>query len=225
MVWILSHAGFLGSPKWLCNIITFTERVIPEGKVFIHQLCPQGRIWIIFRATKVDELALALRKQSEIFMPMHEKVREIAIQNYIYVFNAERTLAISSGKVISYPEMTRSQIDLSKFCMNKNMDGCGSELNAIIALINAYNNENDVALGSVGVANEEGEETDDNETDDAFNMSEFDAELSSILPNELTVTKCLSQGTMLKQTHDVGTSKNYIYILNWLIYLALYDIY
>ena len=162
---MMSHAaGYL-----LCYILTIVQLNCPSG-FHLHQLSEM--LWVVFRPKVVNEVELAMKKESEAFLPAQSKLREKVIAEHIFSNNKLREVELQQHPLRepSVPFLTRDLINMEEFRMLKTMDGCGVELNAIINVING-----DAALGSMLDAdNADLDEDDDQCVEEDVQTSEFE---------------------------------------------------
>jgi hypothetical protein len=128
----------------------------------------------------------------------------------------------SSSPQANWVKLDRETLDLAKFRMLKTMDGCGSELAAIIAFIEeeAIINTEDIIgstdedildsteefadidmLADVGDEDITEDEQESEQIDDEF-FADMVNQLSPVLPLETTVLKHDRQSTSFNQAHD-----------------------
>ena len=152
--------------KWLACIITIVERNAPIG-FNLTQL--SSKLWCVIRTPKgVVEQQLAGEKQVKVFLPAMVAAREIVIADYIIAHNLELDLAQEKHKRMDELHFKRDDIHLKDFPMLKTMDGCGSELNAILDLIGKENGDSDIMYDAYSALLSAEEQNDDHiENDDS----------------------------------------------------------
>ena len=127
--------------KWLVEIITFTDRNCLLGYRLYKM---SDRLWVVFRTPKsVEEIDFAIAKESKIFLPAMSKERDSQIRQYIENMNDLNQLKEERCQSTEFVPLSRANMDMSEWLMLKTMDGCGPELNAIMSLINQFNEEID----------------------------------------------------------------------------------
>ena len=215
---------------WITAICTITERTV--SGYHLYQIHP--KVWMCVRGIKVNELSLAMEKEQSAYLPAMVEARENLISEYIHAQNQLCILKHIRGEPADdWIKLTRETVDLTKFRMLKTMDGCGSELSAIIALIQEQNANIGEFLDSMedagvdlvdDIINEDENEDEDSdditantelpEEDEDMFFASFAPRLASALPAQCTVLKHAKQGTSFSQVHDAANCHKNFKALN-----------
>ena len=222
--------------------MTINERELPQQitkRYIIQQM--SKKFWVIVRApTGVNEAELAAEKEHMIFIPALVAAREEVIEAHISSENLNRTVASMQvdGTRTECNLLKRTDIKEKEFPTLKTMDGCGSDLSAMLNIIASANDDpfykKSKARGGgrrkSGVEedeesdeeeekeeeDEEEEEEEEEEEDDDIQEEEririedaYDAEVANKLPEHMRILKHLSQGTNVAQANDVSKGHGY----------------
>ena len=118
-VTLMSHAP----GNMISSVVTYTDRKCQLGH-FLYQMSP--KFWAVFRSVKgVNELNLAMEKETRALLPGMVDLRERLIDQYIVSNNSLYKLQEMQGKIPTVQILTRDSIKMEKFRMLKTMDGCG----------------------------------------------------------------------------------------------------
>jgi hypothetical protein len=172
----------------------------------MHKL--SEKLTVVFRTKKINDSQLALDKQHLVFFPAMEACREREIESYIKANNSLREVQIQQGNLVPIPLINRDSIDLSEWRMLKTMDGCGSELNAIMKTIIHSRGEIE-DTDEHDLIDSDGEDEDVDEVDIETQQETpaeiaWDDKMIELLPLYCTILKLMSEATMMIQAHDVS---------------------